>query len=132
MGMTRTRESRTGKKALRLMWKGLGVELPAHVVEFEIDYCDKVQIQSDKPIRDDMIMDLLKQVYDLGKPLDNLQSRFEVEYHSDFSLLLTSLVLGMKKALLLKFAVIREIVQNGTDARLQETLVKVSPDMLPL
>jgi len=36
----------------------------------------------------------------------------------------------MKKALLLKFAVIKEIVQKGTDTRLQEALRKVPPDVL--
>jgi len=54
----------------------------------------------------------------------------EEEHHSDLIFLLTSLVLGMKKALLLKFAVIKEIVQKGTDTRLQEALRKVPPDVL--
>jgi len=126
MGRTRTRESRNGKKALRLMWEGFGVELPTDVVEFEIDYCDKVQIQGNKPLQDDTIMALLQQVYDLGEPLSDLQTRFETEYHSDFSFLMTSLVLGMKKALLEKLMVIKEIVQKGTETRLQRALDKVS------
>ena len=130
MGRTRTRESRSGKKALRRMWKGFGVDLPTDVVEFEIDYCDKVQIQGGKPLQDDTIMDLLQQVYDLGEPLGDFQTRFETEYHSDFSFLMTSLVLGMKKALLEKLMVIKEILQKGTETRLQRALDKVSPDML--
>jgi hypothetical protein len=130
MSRSRTRESRKGKQALRVMWKRYGIELPANTVEFEIDYCNKVQVRSGKPIQDAMIMDLLTQVYELGNSLDDLQTRFEEEYHSDFSFLLTSLALGTRKALLLKFAVIREIVQRGTDTRLQDALGKVSPDML--
>ena len=130
MGRMRTRESRNGKKALRQMWKRYSVEIPADVVEFEIDYCDKVQIQSGKTINDTMIMELLESVYDLGKSLGDLQTRFEEEYHSDFSYFLASLFLGMRKALLLKFAVIKEIVQKGTNMRLQETLEKVSPDII--
>jgi Fe-S-cluster containining protein len=130
MGRSRTRESRKGKKALRQMWKRYGIELPAHSVEFEIDYCDKVQVRPGKPVDDEAIMDLLTQVYYLGKPLGHLQSQFEEDYHSDFSFLLTSLVFGMRKALLLKFAVIKEIVQEKTDTRLQQELEKVSPTLL--
>lgn len=130
MGRARTQNSRNSKKELKKMWKKFGLEVPADAVEFEIDYCDKVQIQSGGPIGDAGIMDLLKKVYELGKPLGDLQARFEEEYHSDFSFLLTSLLLGMKKALLLKYAVIKEITQKGTDMRLQEALGKISPQAL--
>ena len=130
MGRSRTRESRNGKKALREMWKRYGIEFPADTVEFEIDYCDKVQVRPGKPVDDEAIMDLLTQVYYLGKPLGHLQSQFEEAYHSDFSFLLTSLVFGMRKALLLKFAVIKEIVQEKTDTRLQQALEKVFPTLL--
>ncbi|MGD9076910.1 MAG: hypothetical protein PVJ69_16955, partial [Desulfobacteraceae bacterium] len=130
MGRSRTRESRKGKKALREMWNRYGIELPADTVEFEIDYCDKVQVRSDKPIDDDAIMDFLTQVYHLGKPLGHLQSQFEEAYYSDFSFLLTSLAFGMRKALLLKFAVIKEIIKEKTDTRLQQELEKISPTLL--
>lgn len=130
MGRARTQNSRNSRKALRKMWKNFGVEIPADVVEFEMDYCDKVQIQSGKAIGDDAIMDLVTRVYHLGKSLGDLQIRFEEEYHSDFSFLLTSVVFGMRKALLLKFAVIKEIVQKETDTRLKEALEKVSPGVL--
>jgi hypothetical protein len=130
MGRSRTRESRKGKKALLEMWKRYGIDLPAHNVEFEIDYCDKVQVLSGNPIGDEAIMELLTRIYYLGKPLGHLQSQFEEAYHSDFSFLLTSLVFGMRKALLLKFAVIKEIVQEKTDTRLQQALEKVFPTLL--
>ena len=130
MGRSRTRASRKGKMSLRKMWKRYGIELPAHTVEFEIDYCNKVQVRWGKPIGDEAIMDLLTQVYHLGKPLGDLQSQFEEAYHSDFSFLLTSLIFGIRKALLLKFAVIKEIVQEKTDTRLKRELEKISPTLL--
>jgi Fe-S-cluster containining protein len=130
MGRTRTQNSRNRKKALKKMWENFGVEIPAETVEFEMDYCDEVQIQPSKPVNDDAIMDLLTQVYHLGESLGDLQARFEEEYHSDFSFLLTSLAFGIRKALLLKFAVIKEMVQKKTDTGLQEALEKVSPDAL--
>ena len=130
MGNTRTRESRESKKALRQMWKKYGIDLPAESVEFEMDYCDKVKVKSGKPPKDSQTMKLLQNIYDLSKSLGDFQTRFEEEYHSDFSLLLASLLLGMRKALLEKFAVIKEIVQEGDETRLQKILEKVSPDML--
>lgn len=130
MGNVRTRESRKEKKALRMMWKKFGVKLPEDVVEFEIDYCNKVEILSGKSMNDNALMDVLQQVYDLDKPLKELQIKFENEYHSDFSLLITSLALGMRKALLEKFAVVKECTQKGTETRLEKILEKVSPDIL--
>jgi Fe-S-cluster containining protein len=130
LGKRRTQESRKEKKALRQMWKRFGIELPADIVEFEIDYCNKVETLSDSPPSDKDLMDLLQQIYDLDASLKELQEKFENEYHSDFSLLITSLALGMKKALLEKFAVVKEIVQDGTDTRLQKTLETISSEVL--
>jgi hypothetical protein len=75
-------------------------------------------------------MALLQKVYDLGKPLGNLQNQFELEYHSDFSLLLASLGLGMRKAMLLKFAVIKETAHKGTDTHLKRALQGISAKAL--
>lgn len=130
MGRARTRKSRNSKKALRKMWKKFGVDIPAEPLEMEMDYCDKVQTQAGEPPGDGEIMDILTEIYHLGKSLGNLQSRFEEEYHSDFSFLVTSLLFGLKKTLLLKFGIIREIVREGTDRRLQEVLGQVSPKAL--
>ena len=130
LGNMRTRESRKEKKALRQMWKRFGIELPADIIEFELDYCDKVETLSDSPPSDDDLMELLQQVYDMDASLKELQEKFENEYHSDFSLLMAALTLGMKKALLEKFAVVKEIVQNGTDTRLQKTLKSISSEVL--
>jgi len=96
LGNVRTADSRDQKKALGAMWKRFGVDLPAGVVEFEIDYCDKVDTVSGEDITDAELMDVLQQIYDLDQPLKELQAKFENEYHSDFSLLITAIALGMK------------------------------------
>jgi len=130
MGRVRTKESRYGKRALLELWRRYGLELPPESVAFEIEYCDKVKTRTDNAMDDTAIMELLKEVYGLCAPLGSLQTRFEEDFHSDFSLFLASLLLGMRKALLVKFAVIKEIVQKGTDERLLEVLGKVSPGIL--
>ena len=60
----------------------------------------------------------------------DLQTNFEIEYYSDFSFLMTSLVLGAKKSVLGKFAVIKELSRSGTDKRLQNLLSQIKPDGL--
>ncbi len=45
MGKNRTQDSRNGKKVLLQMWEKFGVELLVDIVESEIDYCDKVQME---------------------------------------------------------------------------------------
>ena len=130
LGNVRTADSRNQKKALGAMWKRFGVDLPAGVVEFEIDYCDKVDTVSGEDVTDAELMDVLQQIYDLDQPFQELQAKFENEYHSDFSFLITALALGMKKAILEKFAVIKGIIQKGSEDRLKKTLEKISPQVL--
>ena len=43
---------------------------------------------------------------------------------------MASLVLGYRKAILGKFAVVKEIVQQGTEERLQQMLHRVTSDVL--
>ena len=129
-GDSRTRENRRSRQALLQMWQKFGLELPAETVEFEIDYCDKVRCAAEISMSDSQLMDILQQIYGLDQALPNLQTIFEAEYHSDFSFLIASLILGYRKAVLGKFAVVKEMVQQGTDERLQQMLDRVTPDVL--
>ena len=129
-GKVRTQNSRRDRKALLQMWHKFGLELPPETVEFEIDYCDKVRCATEESISDRQLMDFLQQVYRLDQALPDLQTKFEAEYHSDFSFLMASLVLGYRKAILGKFAVVKEIVQQGTEERLQQMLHRVTSDVL--
>ena len=129
-GTVRTRESRQDRKALRRMWQNFGLELPPQSVEFEIDYCDKVRCQAEKSMSDSQLMDILHQIYGLDQAAAGLQTKFEAEYHSDFSFLIATLVLGYRKAVLGKFAVIKEMVQKGTEARLEQMLEGAAAEVL--
>ena len=125
-GKIRTQKSRHGRKALMQMWQKFGLELPPQTVEFEIDYCERVRCAADKSISDSQLMEILQHIYGLDQALAELQSKFEAEYHSDFSFLMTSLALGYRKAVLGKFAVIKEMVQQGTTERLGQMLDKAT------
>ena len=129
-GKARTQESRKDRKALRRMWQNFGLELPPQTVESEIDYCDQVSCATEKSVSDSQLMDILQQVYGLDQALAELQAKFEAEYHSDFSFLIASLALGYRKAVLGKFAVIKEMVQLGTRERLEQMLGKATAEVL--
>jgi Fe-S-cluster containining protein len=124
-GETRTRQSRQDRRKLVHVWQQFGVSLPREMVELEIDYCDKVNCLSEEPLSDGQLMTYLQQVYRLDQLLPEPGQSFEEEYHSDFSFLVASLVFGQRKAILGKYAVIKEIVQQGSDERLREMLEKV-------
>ncbi len=129
-GDERTRENRRSRKALLQLWEQFGLAVPAKMVTFEIDYCDRVYYDVEKPMSDGQLMDIFQQIYRLDQALPQLQTKFEAEYHSDFSFLMASLVLGYRRAVLGKFAVVKEIVQQGTEEHLQQMLLKATPDML--
>ena len=129
-GTVRTRESRQDRKALLQTWQKFGLELPPQTVEFEIDYCDQVCCAAEQSVSDGQLMDILQEVYGLDQALVELQTKFETEYHSDFSFMIASLVLGYRKAVLGKFAVIKEMVQKGTEARLEQMLEGAAAEVL--
>ena len=130
MGQERTDQSREEKNKLVKMWQRYGIELAPEAIAHEMDYCDQVGCQSEIEISDDQLMGVLQEIYLLDDELADLQTKFEKEYYSDFSFLIASLALGMKKAVLGKFAVIKELSLSGTDKRLEKLLSQVKPHKL--
>ena len=124
-GYERTRQSRDGKKKLVKMWQRYGIDLAPETLAAEMDYCDQVDCKSDYKISDVRLMAVLEEIYLLDSDLANLQVKFENEYHSDFSFLITSLVLNPKKAVLGKLAVIQELSRTGTEKRLVNLLSQI-------
>jgi Fe-S-cluster containining protein len=129
-GKVRTQKSRQDRKSLLQMWQKFGLELPPQTVEFEIDYCGEVGCAAEKSMSDNQLMDILQKIYALDRALPDLQTKFEAEYHSDFSFLIASLALGYRKAVLGKFAVVKEMVQQGTEERLKQMLGRATAKVL--
>jgi hypothetical protein len=124
-GAERTRRSREDKQRLKGMWQRYGIELPEDPAAREIDYCGKVRELGPRSADDRQLIDILQEIYDLDDGLGPLRERFEGDCHSDFSFFITALVLGQRQAVLGKFAVIKELVQQGSDTRLQKLLARV-------
>ena len=130
MGRERTRQSREGKMKLVNMWQRYGIELAPEAIAAEMDYCDQVGCKSDIKISGNRLMAVLQEIYLLDNELADLQTKFENEYYSDFSFLIASLALSTKKAVLGKFAVIKELSRSRTDKRLQNLLSQIKPEKL--
>jgi Fe-S-cluster containining protein len=130
LGEERTGKSRRDKEAFRLMWKKFGLDVPKDVIEFEIDYCTDVTHDPAAKVTDARLMKLLEKVYVLSRSMGDLQDRFERDYHSDFSFLVSSLALGKREALMAKMLITKEVLDAGTDHNLRKTLEMISPDKL--
>ena len=127
MGQERTRESRAGKRQLLKLWQHQGIEMESETIADEMDYCLQVACRGGKKISDGRLMTVLQELYALDSKLSDLQTKFENEYYSDFSFLMTSLTFSFRKAVLGKLAVIKELSQSGTDMRLQKLLSQIKP-----
>ena len=130
MGQERTQQSREEKVMLVKMWQRCGIEMAPEAIADEMDYCDQVGCKSDMKVSDNRLMAILQEIYLLDNELPDLQTKFENEYYSDFSFLITSLALSTKKAVLGKLAVINELSRAGTDKRLENLLSQIKPDRL--
>lgn len=130
MGQERTQQSREGKMRFVKMWQRYGIEMVPAATAAEMDYCDQVGCKSGAKISDDRLMTVLQEIYLLDNELADLQTKFENEYYSDFSFLIASLALSTKKAVLGKFAVIKELSRSGTDKRLKNLLSQIKPEKL--
>jgi Fe-S-cluster containining protein len=122
MGAERTQKNRQEQKMLLDMWKEIGLEIPAEMMESEIDYCRQVECLSDPSITDNQLLAILEKVYRLDQHFSELRKKFEDTYHSDFSFLIACLMLGFRKAVLGKFGIIKEIINQGCTHRLENLL----------
>ena len=121
-GRRRTLENRESRDALIRHWKHYGVELPPEKALVEMDYCAEVRCHPTGLANDKDLLDVLGKIYELDRSFWPLSSSFENHYHSDFSFLLAGMLLGDRKAVLGKFAVIKDLVRQQPNGRLQAML----------
>lgn len=127
-GAEQTQKNRELQKPMLEMWKQFGVTISAECLVTEMDYCSEVTTRVPSSTSDNDLLKVLEEVYLLSTPVAKLQQSFENEYQSDFSFLITSLILGRKKAFLGKYAVVKEMVTKGSETRLDKFLKATSSD----
>lgn len=130
MGRRRTGKSRLEKKKQLRAWQRFGLRLPAQPAALEIDYCQEVVCVSPPVVSDDDLLGLLGRIVALDEGLGGMPARFASDFGSDVSFLLTSVAVGYRKAVLGKFAVIKERVRFGTRRRLDRLLGAVDAERL--
>jgi len=124
-GARRTRQSIEDRKSLVKQWERFGIRFPKQWTGGEIDYCRQVTWTS-PAVSDTDLMQLLDAIYRTDDPFFELKAEFENALHSDFSFLIATLVLGYQKAVLAKYAVIKEMVREKKEDRLKSYLKKIS------
>jgi Fe-S-cluster containining protein len=129
-GRIRTQGNRQGRYELICQWKRYGVELPAEMVLFEMDYCSEVRSHAPAAATDEGLLAVLAEIYELDRRFDPLSADFENHCNSDFSFLLAGLLLGDRKAILGKFAVVKDIVREQPRGRIASLLSQLKPELL--
>lgn len=118
----RAAANQLAKSRMGEQWLRLGVRLPAAVIAFKVPYCRQVM-----PLEADLVTDSLpaaeEEVEHLSQSIDpGGQRLFRDCYFSDLSFLIAGLILGIPAALRLKFSVVKEGLQTGDRAPLDEVL----------
>jgi Fe-S-cluster containining protein len=129
-GRRRTADNRASRELLARQWKRFGVDLPAENIQAEMDYCAHVSHRPPGVAADAGLMDVLAGIYELDRGFAPLSDQFETHYHSDFSFLLAGMLLGDRKAVLGKFAVIKDLARQQPMGRLEALLNQVRPERL--
>ena len=124
LGQSFTHLNRKEKKAFLDMWRRYDIDLPEAAFTYELDYCRQVTVVEGEPLSDSELMQILSQLHKLDDLQPELKYRFENGYQSDISVLIASLAWGPLKASLNKYAVIKDLVQKGSNARLIRLMAK--------
>lgn len=121
-------QSRQSKKQLQKQWNKLGVSLPQTIIDFEAPYCADVEIVGPTSIDDDALLQVADAVTVISARFSPWHQLFGQGYFSDLSFLLTSLVIGFREAIQMKFSIVSEILNTGNRTKL-DNLVRELPDL---
>lgn len=121
-------QSRHAKENIRTIWEALNVRLPKEIIQFQVPYCTCIEPVSQKAVSDDLILRVAETVENLSVQFAEWHHLFRQAYFSDLSFMMTSLVFGVNDTVSLKFAVVRDMVNNNTSKRLDNLLEKI-PDI---
>lgn len=104
--------SREAKVHLQRQWKYLGVPLPQSVIDFQVPYCQYVELDGDDVIDDRKLLQAADAIDALSRQFSQWHQLFSERYFFDLSFLLASLAFGFIEAVKMKFVIVREIVIN--------------------
>jgi Fe-S-cluster containining protein len=105
--------SREAKIHFQRQWENLGVPLPHSVIDFQVPYCQCIELDGDSVIDDMKLLHTADAIDALSGQLSQWHQLFRQRYFLDLSFLLASLAFGFTEAVNMKFALVREIINTG-------------------
>ena len=124
--------SRQTKTLSQREWQRLGVSLPQEVVEFNIDYCPYVELDGDALVDDEFLLQIFESIEATSAQLLPWHEEFQQKYFSDLGFLLASILLGLPRAVQLKFEVVRQILVTGDKGKVDQIMDKLGDSLAHL
>ena len=113
---------------LRKQWKSLGVSLPKKVVDFQVPYCQCVEIDGHAFVDDKTLLHVSDRIEAISRRFFKWHQSFCQKYFSDLSFLLASLVFGYTAAVQMKFSVVCDILTAKNRTKLDRIILGL-PDI---
>ena len=114
--------SQAAKKYLQQQWQALDVKLPREVVDYTVPYCLDVQTVENVAIHDADLAEKASAVESISLYFSEAHQSFRENYYADFSFLVAAMHYGQRRAVQIKFDVVKEIVQTGHSQKLNPIL----------
>jgi len=118
-------QSRQAKTLSQREWQRLGVSLPQEIIDFHLDYCPYVASEGDELVEDKLLLQTSDRIEAISGQLVPWHDKFHQEYFSDLSFLLASISLGLRRAVQLKFEIVRHILNGGNKERVDRIVDKL-------
>lgn len=118
-------QSRQAKTLSQREWQRLGVSLPQEIIDFHLDYCPYVALEGDALVEDKLLLQTSDRIEAISGQLVPWHDKFHQEYFSDLSFLLASISLGLRRAVQLKFEIVRHILNGGNKERVDRIVDKL-------
>ena len=113
-----TTGNQAAKKHLRKQWQALDVTLPRAVVDFQVPYCPDVQTVERTDLDDDVLVGIADAVESLSLHFSEAHQSFRQSYYADFSFLVAAMLWSHRRAVQLKFDVVKEFLHTGQRKKL--------------
>lgn len=114
--------SQTTKRYFQKQWLQLGVRLPRAVVNFQMPYCLDVQTVEGVDLNDAALVHIADALESVSRQFSEAHQVFQQNYFSDFSFLVAALLFGHRRAVQIKFDVVKEFLDTGNAKKLDRIL----------
>ena len=114
--------SRAAKKYLQHHWQALDITLPPEVIDFTVPYCLDVQTLENVVVNDVEMVEMADAVESISLVFSDAHQSFRKNYYADFSFLVTAMHYGYRRAVQIKFDVVKQFVQTGHSKKLNRVL----------